>query len=130
VALFTVFNGEPVLVINHSQRGYLNRKVIHHELLHYEQWKRGDISFMDGVTWKGTHFSAEEHERVRQLPALHQMAVYPWEAEAYLKSDPMECLLMAYDFGEEGADLLRKAEKLSGITAHQVLLNKAKEALL
>lgn len=80
-ALFSVnSDGLPIIYINLGKFG-LNELVpmLRHEMVHYDQWARGDFRVLDGdsgIVWRGREYSSEELESISEYDK-------PWEREAY-----------------------------------------------
>lgn len=72
------------------------RHSIVHELVHYEQWKRGDLQTSpehDGLLWKGklytNEYMTESHGMSFADGMRWQIENLPWEEEAYGSCDQM-----------------------------------------
>lgn len=94
-ALFTTLDNEPYLFIN-TDVLFNNIDMIKHELIHYQQWKRGDLIFdhEKGVIWKGQVWDKEIIQTSLQGDiALADQLLFPWEVEAYLLTIPLEPII-------------------------------------
>lgn len=73
-------------------------ETIRHELVHYEQWQRGDLKITDeGIVWKDKlypHNEINELMRCEAEEAIYRsIKHFPWEWEAYKDSSQLDELL-------------------------------------
>ena len=76
-------NNGTILVSDKITDPQERQSVIEHEKVHIDQMKRGDLDYdEDNVYWKGKKYSREDMKEGAKD--------FPWEAEAYKKTDPFE----------------------------------------
>ena len=72
-------NNNGTILINKNLDPSKTKKVVDHEMIHIDQFKRGDLDYDDNnVYWKGKTYSrGQMREGAKNLP---------WEKEAYARS--------------------------------------------
>lgn len=86
-----------VIPVERLHDPYYIRHSIVHELVHYNQWKRGDLQTDPehrGLTWKGELYTNEFMAKSNEMPfadgLMWQIENLPWEDEAYGSCDHMD----------------------------------------
>jgi hypothetical protein len=96
-ALFVVIDEQPWVMIEWDFVADLSSDefafVLKHELVHYDQWKRGDLEFGSrGLIWKGDFYPMETITASvaddEIMTMLNQVSELPWETEAYARVTP------------------------------------------
>ena len=95
---FIVNNNHPYIVIPETilkmdNDGFYS-EYVQHEMVHFDQWKRGDLVF-DGlyVQWQDLRKHISEIFDVKGLnreEIIKQQTNFPWEMEAYARHNPFE----------------------------------------
>lgn len=88
-AFFTTVMETPVVVVNVFPRVMIvdYHSLVAHELVHYEQWVRGDLKFLgNGIEWKGEVYSPEFQGKGMRKLIETEVLNKPWEVEAYART--------------------------------------------
>lgn len=98
---FTTVNGKPWIIINSDVA--LAEVTLVHEAIIFEQWKRGDLQFVEGgVVWKGTLYPNELiAETFTDDKKQEQWKYLPWKLEAFGRQFTDEQIWHIWEHGNE-----------------------------
>jgi hypothetical protein len=123
--------GESVIVFDIDEYEASHPDVlVAHELIHHEQWLRGDLTYTANTTvWKGEEFDPVKYREIMAEPAnttiRSQLLNFPWEREAYLGSFPRDCVwtsrFLEIGISEETWSDILRMEGVSSVAEYQSL---------